>query len=453
MKKLELEPSEENLIKTFEGNILKRNIKISYFLDLLNNIHDSCTIAVDGRWGCGKTFFVKQVKLILDACNPDSDLPEDIRARVRNIAKNWIKMDGDSSELMPQTTVYYDAWENDNNIDPMASLIYNISGSYAHFENQYEKIKETACSIIKVLSATYLGFQLPIDKLVEIFQSSNPLEFQKIGYELRQKTKNFLDTIFVEQGNRCVIFIDELDRCRPDFAVQLLERIKHYFNNEHITFVFSVNTEELMNTINRYYGEHFDSGRYLNRFFDLKVRIPTTNIEPYLEHCGIIGESKFKACIKMVILILHFELREINRFITICNIIKNKIQNIYNMSVYCNRDALAIGFNYVFPLMIGLSIKNSQEYESFTQGKNPELLVEVITGIRRQYDLGLDKTLGYNPSSDQEINEVIKKFYHAIFDLDNKDSEITIGKISINEELRKKIFDVSSLLSFFSDFS
>lgn len=83
------------------------------------------------------------------------------------------------------------------------------------------------------------------------------------------------------------------------------------------------------------------------------------------------------------------------------------------MSVYCNRDALAIELNYVFPLMIGLSIKNYQEYEYFTRGKNPELLVEVITRISRQYNLGLDKTLGYNPSSDQEINEVIKKFYHV----------------------------------------
>lgn len=169
----------------------------------------------------------------------------DIKESVKNIAKNWVRIDGDSSEMMPQTTVYYDAWENDNNIDPMASLIYNISGSYAHFdEKQYGKIKDTACSILKAVSATYLVFQLPIDKLLEIFQYSNPLKVQKIGHELRQKTKDFLDTIF----------IDELDRCRLDFAVQLLERIKHYFNNEHITFVFSVNTEEFMNTINRYMG-------------------------------------------------------------------------------------------------------------------------------------------------------------------------------------------------------
>lgn len=80
-------------------------------------------------------------------------------------------------------------------------------------------------------------------------------------------------------------------------------------------------------------------------------------------------------------------------------------------------------------------------------------MIEVITRINRQYNFGLDKILGDNPLSDQEINKVIKNFYHAIFDLDNKDSEITIGKISINEELRQHIFDVSSLLSFFSDFS
>ena len=103
--------------------------------------------------------------------------------------------------------------------------------------------------------------------------------------------------------------------------------------------------------------------------------------------------------------------------------------------------------------MIGLSIKNSQEYESFAQGKKPEQLVEVITSISHQYNFGLDKTLGYNPSLKKEINEVISKFYHAIFDLDNKDREITIGKISINKWLRQQIFDVSSLLSFFSDFS
>ena len=59
---------------------------------------------------------------------------------------------------------------------------------------------------------------------------------------------DFLDALIRERGNRLVIFVDELDRCRPIYAVQLLERIKHFFNDERITFVFSVNLVQLQHT-------------------------------------------------------------------------------------------------------------------------------------------------------------------------------------------------------------
>ena len=50
---------------------------------------------------------------------------------------------------------------------------------------------------------------------------------------------------YLKKGNRLIIMVDELDRCKPSYAVKLLERIKHYFTNDRITFVFSVNTYEL----------------------------------------------------------------------------------------------------------------------------------------------------------------------------------------------------------------
>lgn len=64
-----------------------------------------------------------------------------------------------------------------------------------------------------------------------------------------------------------MIFVDELDRCKPSFAVQLLERIKHYFGHEKITFVFSVNVSELQYTIKKFYGADFNGTRYLDNFF------------------------------------------------------------------------------------------------------------------------------------------------------------------------------------------
>ncbi|WP_230583093.1 P-loop NTPase fold protein [Megasphaera elsdenii] len=460
MKKLELKPSEENLINTLKDDVLGRNRQISIFLDLLNHIDDSCTIAVDGRWGCGKTFFVKQTKLILDAFNPASDTADTTREEVKEAFKGWVRMDGENCELQPQFTVYYDAWENDNNIDPMASLIYSISQvneSYSYFDEvNCEKIKDAACNLIKTISTLHFGASLPVDKLVKIFETSNPLEIQKKGHELCQKTKDFLDSIFTERGNRCVIFIDELDRCRPDFAVQLLERIKHYFDNKNITFVFSVNTEELMNTVNRYYGEKFDSGRYLNRFFDLKTRLSLVNVETYLKKiCRVTSSSGIETSVKAVISLLHFELREINRFITICNIVKKKIDDIYKMLIYCDRVSLEIGLNYIVPLMIGLSIKNPQEYTTFTQGKNEKLLVDMIRYLNWSY---LYKTLGYNSSSagntpDSDAGERIKQLYHALFDLENKNENISIGELRIDKIVRQEIFNVASLLSNFSDFS
>ena len=63
--------------------------------------------------------------------------------------------------------------------------------------------------------------------------------------ELKSKIHEFIDTLTAEKANQLVFFIDELDRCKPDYAIRFLERIKHYFNDERITFVFSVSLTQL----------------------------------------------------------------------------------------------------------------------------------------------------------------------------------------------------------------
>lgn len=68
--------------------------------------------------------------------------------------------------------------------------------------------------------------------------------------------------------------MDELDRCRPSFAVEMLERIKHYFEDDRIIVVVSVNKDQLIHTIGNYYGQGFDATRYLNKFFDENIDLP-----------------------------------------------------------------------------------------------------------------------------------------------------------------------------------
>lgn len=72
---------------------------------------------------------------------------------------------------------------------------------------------------------------------------------------------------------QCLLLVP-LDRCRPSYAIEMLERIKHYFDDDRIVFVMSVNKAQLVHTISNCYGDGFDSSDYLNKFFDISLQLP-----------------------------------------------------------------------------------------------------------------------------------------------------------------------------------
>ena len=71
-----------------------------------------------------------------------------------------------------------------------------------------------------------------------------------------------------------VFFVDELDRCRPNYAMEMLERIKHVFNVDGVVFVISTDRQQLVNSVKTLYGEGIDAEGYLRRFFDLSYQLP-----------------------------------------------------------------------------------------------------------------------------------------------------------------------------------
>ncbi|WP_231615092.1 KAP family P-loop NTPase fold protein [Pseudoalteromonas sp. SWN166] len=79
-----------------------------------------------------------------------------------------------------------------------------------------------------------------------------------------------------------VILIDELDRCRPNYAIEVLEVIKHFFETKGCTFLVATNTEVLEHSVKSIYGIDFDAQLYLRRFFDRKVSLPTVSLVDYL---------------------------------------------------------------------------------------------------------------------------------------------------------------------------
>lgn len=459
MRKLELSPTDDNIITTLNENILGRNTELGYFLELLNHVEDAYSIAIDGKWGSGKTFFVKQAKLALEACNGFIPMKDEQRVDIKETLSSVTKVD----ELQLQYPIYYDAWEHDSDIDPILSLIYSIIEAYDYFESFDVEFKTALFDVgQKIIDKVVPGSETVLTTLSELFKTSNILEGQKNKETLKDDIQAFLHSLIHENGNRLVIFIDELDRCRPDFSVKLLERIKHYFVDEQITFVFSVNLEELSNTVRHFYGESFNAGRYLGRFFDLIVKLHPVDLDNYYNKIGLRERYYYDYAIRTVCSSFQFELRDIIRFISASQLLKDTINKIPNMMFgdMNQRDALTFCGFFVVPIMLGINIVQPELYEKFIRGEDTHLFVTAIKNMNQNDMLGLgtillnDKETFSPTETDKKIIDIEKRadsLYQALFGSKNED-EIVVGKLTINQGVRNKLLEISSLLSNFSDF-
>ena len=86
----------------------------------------------------------------------------------------------------------------------------------------------------------------------------------------------------VQTDKHIVIFVDELDRCRPDYAVKVLERIKHLFEAPGLVFVLATNREQLCHSINALYGAKFDADTYLRRFIEFDFTLKKPNMKSFI---------------------------------------------------------------------------------------------------------------------------------------------------------------------------
>ncbi|MGY6568507.1 MAG: KAP family P-loop NTPase fold protein [Salinarimonas sp.] len=89
---------------------------------------------------------------------------------------------------------------------------------------------------------------------------------------LSQVTRTSMDGI--SEGKPLVVVIDELDRCRPDYALSVLEVVKHFFAVPRVHFVLGVNLVALGHIVQARYGTGVDAADYLKRFISLSMELP-----------------------------------------------------------------------------------------------------------------------------------------------------------------------------------
>ena len=414
MEFYELQPTDENIRETYLKNTLDRNSDMVGFIMLLNSRERCCSIALDGNWGSGKTFFIKQTKMVIDSLTSNEGIDEDI--------KNMWKItnpQNDTTQIKSQITVYYDSWINDNDDDPILSLMSEISINLLNTD--VLKCRKDLKNIVKNTLKTILDI-LTNDKFSKItsnMRSKDILLDLKRSKKIKSTIDEFLNSL-MGSDKRLIIFIDELDRCKPAYAVKLLERIKHYFCNDRLTFVFSINTHELQNTIKHHYGENTNASKYLDRFFDFQISLPKADLDKYYEAIHFEDVNTLHGVTAdAVIKYYHFELREITRYL-------QALEMIQPYSYYGTRHAhhndiiTRVSFIYIIPIMVGLRMHDPIKYENFIDGKDWSPLLEIIKdyNVSRMLDSIFTNSEDTFKDKSISINDRVTRIYEFIFDND-----------------------------------
>lgn len=461
IQSFELEPSKENIINTIAKNLIDRNQSVWQFVRFCDAQGGKCSIALDAKWGFGKTFFVKQAKILLEFFNKfTNEISEEERRIVRAAFSQYIGSGDNAINIQPQVCVYYDAWSNDNDVDPVLSLIYEIVRTTAcHYPIKKEiGWGEAATSIIDFFTGRN------VKKCIESLRGEDLLLELKEQKDIHATIEEFLDSLLSERGNRLVVFIDELDRCKPSYAVQILERIKHYFSNDRITFVFSVNVDELQHTVKRYYGEGFDACRYLDRFFDYRMELPPANMVKYYREIGLDnGEWVFESVCKAVARHYGFGLREIEKFYRTAKIAAYKPTHNHHISSSSKEKGLQVSLFLFVPIMIGLRMVDVNLYHNFINGNNSNPLIEIASNeecLSEFCSMLLEQNEVYDEEHCSETQTVVRiedklnLVYNALFNknVEYSGREIHVGKYSFSRQTGEEILRIVSMMSEYAKF-
>lgn len=447
-------PTDENILKTYLEDMIGRNKDLFYFTDLLSDIEGGCSIALDSYWGSGKTFFVKQAKMLFEAYNDSIEDTGSILSKSKEEIKNK-REQFDKKELKQTFCVYYDAWKNDGDADPALSLIYEMvkQQNLNHILSDESSVEKLA-SIFSFFSG--ISFPSESNYIKSLLGKTNK---QK---EAEGKIDDFFESIFFTNNRKLIVFIDELDRCTPTFAVKLLERINHYFINDSIIFVFSVNLTELQHTVKKYYGENISASRYLDRFFDLRISLPPIELDKYLDMFDFNGARyRYDIVCKEVIKKLNFEIREIYRFLNLVKLAAYKPTHSdkYSFPFSEGRAELFI-LTYILPVALGLKIANIDAFNDFISGENGTILYQIFSNMDGRLFLQLlNEDEAYegiytNPNKKiVKLEDKINEVYKAVF-IDSYNANYylhEIGDLEFTEKSKNKALEVISVLSRYAD--
>lgn len=277
------------------GRLLHALVLQKFKEDQYNSVEALC-FSVDGDWGTGKSFFLKR-------------WAQDLRNQQHAV-------------------IEFDAWANDLSEEPLLGFLAELRDGLTQlatgtplatevkakvssvFKGLRQAVVPAAGAALKAFTSRYLGseaidlisgkaadldsptkeqVEAGLDKLFEEALKEHN-EVKELVADMKQRLQALLQDLSQQQKIHLPLFviIDELDRCRPSYAIRLLEGIKHLFGAPNVCFVVSTNLEQMAESVRAVYGSGFDGQRYLKRFMAFEFKLPARST---LEFCKSILSS------------------------------------------------------------------------------------------------------------------------------------------------------------------
>ena len=402
-------------------------------VDFVKRTDTPMTIGVQGEWGSGKTSLLNQIWSDLEKFNKEDDSIDDFK-------QIWIN-----------------SWEHSLLCSPEECLMKIINEIILELldadtdKSRAEKISKGVNNIMK--GALRIGASLTlgeagVDSVDEIFsENSNSIK------ELREQLKSLVSEIKTLETNKygkVVIYIDDLDRMKPEDAVSILELLKNIFNIKDCVFILAIDYKVVVKGLVKKFGDHkpendWEFRAFFDKIIQLPFSMPMANYDIANYVLGLLDEINFykgeedldpELINQFVIKSIGGNPRSIKRLINslaLIKILSDTESGEESQGVLKDRDTAMVMF-----AMVCLQIAHPEIYQLFADNPNYKEWNEELAYRETQKKEEADKNWKKN------FEQAVKTE-----DFDEEWEKCLFRVCYLNPKRRAKATDISNFISLF----
>lgn len=227
---------------TYVNDELQRTELVRELCDDLQQQAGPHVYMINGEWGSGKTFFLRLCEQQLE----------------------------ESSKARPHV-VQFNAWRDSYLKNPLLDLTYCLSAAISRESTRSLRrhARTAARQMMLSVNSVVAGKTLGLVNIRGLLGISNPWR------DADQHLSNFKNDLEdIARRRKLILLIDELDRCEPLYALQVMEQVHHIFEVPNVNVVLAINQHAFEQSIQQMYGPDYDAERYIRRFVHTVLQLP-----------------------------------------------------------------------------------------------------------------------------------------------------------------------------------